>query len=368
MNPLKNQFKQHLKKFGYNATLNNTETIRVFMQELKDGKSLTDHKYLFAELRQVKQGDFINILGVDYMIIHEEESINNVYSKYTIRRIRFDINFIIGETVYPIPAIVDEGSVGLDENKYITLGEGKIIIYIKEDDITSQIPIGERFIKMKSAWKIISITNAEKGIYKIYADKDLFVPNDDKVNEIADADRINIDTYSVTITNTTTNLYVGDTLQINVDAMKNDMPVSNPILTFNISDNTIATVDNTGLVTGVSVGSVDITVDYEGVTDTIALNIEEVATGGSYAIEIVGDAILKQWETRTYTANVTNGGVSVSKGVTWDVSNANVSINSQDETSIEVYGETKGTVTITATLIEDNSIITTREIEVISAW
>lgn len=368
LSPLESQFKQHLKKFGYNATLNNIETVRVFLQELKDGKSTTDHKYLFAELGQVKQGDFINILGVDYMVIHKEESINNVYTKYTIRRIRFNINFIVGENVYPIPAIIDEGSMGLDENKYITIGEGKIILYVKEDDITSQIPVGERFIKMRSAWEITSITNTEKGIYKIYADKDLFTPSDNKELEIADADRLNIDTYSINITNTTTNLYAGDTLQINVDAIKNDIPVGSPVVSFTSSDDTIATVDANGLVTGVSVGSTTITATYEGVTDTIALNIEEVETGGSYAIEIEGVATIKRWEFGTYNAEVTNGGVAISKGVTWDVPSANISIMSEDETTIKLKGEEMGIVTITATLIEDNSIIATRDVEVISPW
>lgn len=282
-----------------------------------------------------------------------------------MRQANYSIKFVVDGEIIEVPSIIESLQFSIDENQYMNVLDNKILVVIPND---YTINVNERFIKMDSAWKIINIDKTKRGLLTLTCERDIFNSNDNIELEIADVDRINIDTYSINITNTVNSLYIGDTLQINTITKKNNEVVSTPVLAFNVSDNTIATIDNAGLVTGTSMGTVDITVEYEGVTDTITLSVGEAVLEDNFAITIEGSDIIKKWSTQIYTAKVINNGLEVSEGVTWEVSNSNVSISSQDESTINLVGETMGTLKLTATLIEDNNIITTRDIEVISAW
>lgn len=91
-----------------------------------------------------------------------------------------------------------------------------------------------------------------------------------------------VDTYALSITNTETQIDTDSTLQINTQLIKNDSEtVTGYSLNYSSSDESIATIDNNGLITSVSAGTVVITVTttgYGGLTATYNLEIIQAVT------------------------------------------------------------------------------------------
>lgn len=73
-------------------------------------------------------------------------------------------------------------------------------------------------------------------------------------------------------------------------------------------------------------------------------------------ISIIGDDSFKQYSLSTYTISIP---------VTWSVSNDNAQLDDESETSITLFGATKGSVILTA---DDGTTQYTKEIEVINSW
>ena len=74
----------------------------------------------------------------------------------------------------------------------------------------------------------------------------------------------------VTIASSETTVYVGGTLQLNVTTVP-----ANQTVTYESSNTSVATVSNTGVVTGVSVGNVTITVHMGSKSDKITLTVKQ---------------------------------------------------------------------------------------------
>ncbi|WP_026893779.1 Ig-like domain-containing protein [Clostridiisalibacter paucivorans] len=367
LNPLKTQFLYHLKKFGYTATLNGVEDIRIFTKEYNDAVSTKDHKYLFTEKGKVKQGDYINLLGLDYLVIHEDESTNNVYTKFIVRRIKYIVKFIIDREVHFIPVVINEGIQDIESNQYFQTGKGELVLLLKEDTTTSKINVKDRFIKMNSAWAITNITSTEKGILKIYATMDTFNADDDKELEIADRWKFE-DTYTIAISNQVGTITTDDTVQLDIVAKKNDIVVENPTLTFTSSDDTVVTVDANGLVTPIRAGTVDITVNYQNVSDTITINIEE-AIVNNYTIQLENSLndprVIIDYE-NTFTAKVYNNDTLVDEPVDFAITGDtdNLEIISQTDKDITLKGLDFGNITLTVTLRSDNTVSISKDMPI----
>lgn len=153
----------------------------------------------------------------------------------------------------------------------------------------------------------------------------------------------------VSITSNATEVVVGATLQLSATVSPSD--AANKAVVWSSGDNTKATVSATGLVTGVSAGTVTITVTTEDgdFADTIALTI--TASDSADPVSVTG-------------VNVSASETSLAAGYTLqltaavepaDASNKTVTWSSSDDTKATVStsglvtGVAAGTVTITAT-------------------
>ena len=186
-NPLQEQFKMALNKVGYNAKANNNKDIKIILKPYKERVNGIEYTYLLAEVGGLKQGDIVEINGTKYFVNHEETTANSVYSTFVVRRIKHTVKFIIEDNkLHIFNGAIDEGVQSISGDKVLTTLEGRIIVLLQENEDTLKLSIGKKFIKFNDAWRIISITNAEKGILKLYCEKDTTSHLDDKVNEIAD--------------------------------------------------------------------------------------------------------------------------------------------------------------------------------------
>lgn len=82
------------------------------------------------------------------------------------------------------------------------------------------------------------------------------------------------DVYNITLSENSITKYNDETYQINSTCKKDNEIVSNPVIAYS-SDNTgIATVDNNGLSTMVSVGICNIIATYNGISDSMSLEVK----------------------------------------------------------------------------------------------
>ena len=372
LNPLEYQFKNTLRNYGYDVIVNGLDQVRILLKEYEEGTSITEYKYMLFRNGLIKQGDIINIFDDNWIVLHEDISINDVYTKVIIRRLKFSINFNFMGDVQSIPSAIDEGTYRLDEGQYLTLPEGRIILHMQDNEISKQIANTQRFLIMGNSWKVVQKTNAEHGIYKIYADIDLFNENDDRENEIADRWQYETkDNFTIAINKVVDSaLPLDSTLQLDVTVTNNGEVVTVP-LTYTSSNTSVLTVDNSGLVTCIGVGTANIRVAVTKdvtVFDTITLSVEEVIED-NFTIEIIGEGTVPIDTSSNYVAKIYNNGVLVDdKSVVWTVSDSRLKLSNITGTSCTVYANagdySYGEYTLKATLSDDSNIYIEKTIEV----
>ena len=81
----------------------------------------------------------------------------------------------------------------------------------------------------------------------------------------------------VTVAPKTNNIKIGETRQLNVKIEPENIEYG--AIAYVSSDEDVAEVDSSGLVTANDVGTVTITVDVDGVTDTATVNVTEPESG-----------------------------------------------------------------------------------------
>jgi hypothetical protein len=256
---------------------------------------------------EIKRGDLINWFNEKWLIISEIGQKRYTYYKGIIQRCNYNIKFNFEGTIKQFPAIVDSRVFDIETNQYLSVPSGKIVVTMQDNPDSDNITIGQRFIKMKKAWKVTGIDRTKNGLLMLYCDLDTFATSDDLVNEIANAgDYI----YTLEITNgETASIQEGSTLQLNAQVKLNDNTVEKEVIYS--SDNTsIATVDETGLITALQAGECIITAslaDNSSVYDTISIVVTALPQH-NYSVTISGNTSIVKGKTATYTATFTDNG------------------------------------------------------------
>ena len=152
---------------------------------------------------------------------------------------------------------------------------------------------------------------------------------------------------AVHVTPTQQVIKVGQTFQFQAQPVDADgNPLAGRIITWSSADPTIATVSNTGLVTGVSVGPTTITATSEGIPGTAALSVgAQTPATVTIAPTSVGITV-GQTSQLTATVKDASGAVIAGAAVTWSVDNPGTATVSS--TGL-VTGIAAGPATVTAT-------------------
>lgn len=79
--------------------------------------------------------------------------------------------------------------------------------------------------------------------------------------------------YNIILAETTATINKDNTYQITATAHENGVIIENPTIIYTSSNSAIATVNETGLVTGISEGECTITCNYNGVSATLTVNV-----------------------------------------------------------------------------------------------
>ena len=191
-----------------------------------------------------------------------------------------------------VPCAVISDKYTLTHNSTISMISGSVTVYTGLNAYSEQMEINNGYYKFGGYYKVAN-TFQNNGLAYVYMTR-----------EARPAD-----TYTLTYDGITSIELSTGTYQLTYIAIKNGSVVNNPSLLYAVSDDTIATVSDTGLLTMIAAGSVTITATWKDgnnticksaiiVTDTSDPN-PPVSTG---SIVIEGNSNLKNGYSRTYTA------------------------------------------------------------------
>jgi hypothetical protein len=262
---------------------------------------------------QIKRGDLINWDGGNWLIISDIGHKRYSYYKGIIQKCNYNIKFNFQGTIKQFPAIVDSRVFDVETNQYLSIPAGKIVVTLQSNVDSENINIGQRFIKMKQAWKVTGIDRTNNGLLMLWCDLDAIISSDDLVNEIANAGDY---VYTLEITSgDSASIQEGNTLQLTTEVKLNGNVVTDKTVTFSCDNPSIASVDENGLVTAISAGECMITAslaENPNVYDTITITVTALPQH-NYAVTISGNTSIVKNYTATYTATFTDNGLPISE-------------------------------------------------------
>lgn len=305
-----------LSAMGTDVLLNGS-SVRALITNTNLNKDYDDKR--ISTLSQLKRGDLLQYEGKIFMVISEESS--KRYNKYKaiMRQLPYSIIFNSACQFFDVNCYIEARSFSVSNGQVLSTPDGTIDVYLSQSTINFDLKINDKFIKFGQKFKVVGVDKMSKpGMVILTCDKDLIDPaSDDLVNEIAGGLLC-----SVSVTNTEpVEVYEDGTLQLTWTAT-NGFPV-----VFSSSDNTIASVDANGLVTGHQLGTVTITVSNASspaIMDTVTVTVVSVPV--SYNVTITSasstPAEIKNNQSKTYSAEVRNGSTLITDGsqpVNWSI-------------------------------------------------
>jgi hypothetical protein len=291
-----------------------TKCVFDYSRETEETKSqLANYdKEMWIEANTINVGSIIKhtdkISGIEniYIVMVKEES-DRGYDIAYIQKTNNFLKFYKTNILCTVPYCLDNSnSLNTDENKFITEAITKVNIIIPKNETTLQIKRGDIFkLGDIDNYKVIDYLRIKDGLIELKMEYCLEQPV--------------IHTYRVEITN-------GDILQIsqsqllslNTIVYQDDVALTtSPPLVFSSSDVNIATINTSGIVTILGLGTVIFTVNLESdttITDTISVEIIADETH-NYTYDLVGnispDTEIKTNISKIYTAHKYDNGALV---------------------------------------------------------
>lgn len=236
-------------------------------------------------------------------------------------------------------------SDGVVEGRVLESGNKQVQVVVPANEDTIKLERDDRIVISKLPYKLTSYNDYEMPglLILIFAESQ---KSDDDNYELGIANYYSrIANYEISILNGNFDLGVSDSVQLDVRVLKNGVLVNDPELTYEVSDDSVVSIDEDGVVTGLAEGMSGISVSYLGAYfATVEVNVVGVVLD-DYSILIEGNNTIRVNQTRTYNSAVLNNGVPVVEPVSWSLYNK--------DGSVLVYavitGVSNGSVTIKAT-------------------
>ncbi len=250
----------------------------------------------------------------DYWICVDKKNLKYPTISCIIQRCNNTITLVKNNITYNIPCCV-EGSVQLyrlrlEENKYLSNVDDNIIIRVPNNSTTILMNVNDVYKIGKWNYKLTNISDVVEPGLLILKFEIVF-------------DEQELPTYTISILNgESLQIAQSQSLTLNVGVYEDgELLTTPPPYSFVSSDETIATVNNSGVITFLSTGNVNITVNLDSNTeiqDTIAIEVIEVETD-NITYKIIGeDEIINEYSEH-YTVQKLNNGSVVSGEFTFSV-------------------------------------------------
>lgn len=328
-----------------------TKTYDVFFRRSRRGSNPNGKvRIYFSQDTPIDIGTTFVLKDTPYVVTSRDGDESDVF--YTSMAVKCDTSFTVfshAETRYvSIPFVTLSDKFTISSNSTISMVSGAVVIYTGDNSYAREVEINEGYYNYGGYYKVRN-TFYNNGLAYVYMTREA-MPTEDRY---------------VLSYNGVTSLDMADatTYQLSYTAIKNDVYVV-PKLTYASSDDTIATVDDTGLMTLLASGDVTITATWTDgssvKTCETAITItnngvnpdpepEPIPSGGTLTITTSGN--LTVGFNRVYTANFKDtDGNDVSSNYTcvWSFSNLTF-----DESKINTY-ETKNKIRLR---VDDDTLV-----------
>ena len=297
-----------------------TKTYNVFFRRSRRGSNSNGKvRIYFSQDTPIDIGTMFVLKNDTYVVTSRDGDESDVF--YTSIAVKCDTSFTVfsnAENRYvSIPFVTLSDKFTLSSNSTISMISGSVVVYTGDNSYSREVELNENYYNYGGYYKVRN-TFYNNGLAYVYMTR-----------EAKPADRYTLSYNGVT----SLDMKDATTYQLSYTAIKNDVTVDSPTLTYVSSDNTIATVNDTGLMTLLKKGNVTITATWTDGNNTtcettIAITnsgVEPEPTPTTDTVTISGNRKL-YWETkRKYTAKYTDAnGNDVSSNYTsvWTITNA----------------------------------------------
>ena len=297
-----------------------TKTYDVFFRRSKRGSNPNGKvRIYFSQDTPIDIGTMFVLKDDTYVVTSRDGDESDIF--YTSMAVKCDTSFTVySDTEHryvSIPFVTLSDKYTLSSNSTISMISGAVVVYTGDNSYSRDMEIDSAYYNYGGYYKVRN-TFYNNGLAYVYMTR-----------EAMPADRYTLSYNGVT----SLDMKNATTYQLSYTATKNDVVVNNPTLSYTSSDNTIATVNDTGLMTMLKEGNVTVTatwVDGNNTTceTTIAITnggVEPEPTPTTGTLTISGTTSLKWGATRTYKAKYTDAnGNDVSSNYTsvWTITNA----------------------------------------------
>ena len=243
------------------------KTYDVFFRRSRRGSNPQGKvRIYFSQDTPIDIGTMFVLKDDTYVVTSRDGDESDVF--YTSMAVKCDTSFTVysnTENRYiSIPFVTLSDKFTLSSNSTISMVSGSVVIYTGDNPYLREVELNHGFYNYGGYYKLGN-TFYNNGLAYWYMTR-----------EAKTADRYTLSYNGVT------SLDMKDvtTYQLSYTAIKNDVPVDSPTLTYVSSDNTIATVDGNGLMTMIKQGNVTITATWtDGNNTTCETTIDIINSG-----------------------------------------------------------------------------------------
>ena len=264
------QFNATMKRecITVNDYYDRTKTYDVFFRRSRRGSNPNGKvRIYFSQDTPIDIGTMFVLKDDTYVVTSRDGDESDIF--YTSMAVKCDTSFTVYSNTehryISIPFVTLSDKFTLSSNSTISMISGSVVIYTGDNSYAREVEVNESYYNYGGYYKVGN-TFYNNGLAYVYMTREA-KPTEDK--------------YVLTY-NGVTSLDMKDatTYQLSYTAIKNDVPVDSPTLTYVSSDNTIATVNDTGLMTMLKQGNVTITATWtDGNNTTCETTIDIINSG-----------------------------------------------------------------------------------------
>ena len=213
-------------------------------------------RFFYAQSTPIHIGTIFVLNGENYIVTSQDGIESDIY--FTSIAVRSDMTYKVktdkGTASIPFVVVSDKWTVA---HGTITQLNGAVALYTGYNSAVENIKVNDSFIGFGNYYKVGN-TFKNNNLFYLYLEQT----------------QAPIDNYNIEYTGVTSfDINESTTYQLTYSVTNNGSVVENPHITYSSSDETIATVDNNGLMTMLKEGSVDIIASCGGATCTTTMTI-----------------------------------------------------------------------------------------------
>lgn len=306
MDTIQRQFSNALKREGKTVTTYyKNESIKCLFRINKDYNNIDNHITIFYDIGSpIKQGQLISFNGKVFIVLNQETVENEVYYKSAILECNVIVPLVSDSVIQNIPCYAgDLFSPIVSNGKVIDVVDGRVDVFTESTDFVNNATLDSQSQFMGGYYKLENKAN-KSGITYLYFERGVAPQHTYELNLVSDSDTYEVDT----------------TTQLTTAAKTDGLTDTTATIVYTSSDDLLATVDSTGLVTFKAEGTVTITAIWleQSIQKSLELTITEEQVPESYTVDITSPEVgddngVKLGLTCTFTGTVKdNNGNTVS--------------------------------------------------------